>query len=64
MGESSQTEEAATEQPSCPFADQQRNEIWLVLASQMVEGYDKLADIDMLEPSQSNSNEAMRNVRL
>eukprot|EP00961_Rhodomonas_salina_P000594 8610-Rhodomonas_salina.1 len=62
MGESSQTEEAATEQPSGPFADQQRNEIWRVFASQMVEGYEKLADIDMLEPSPSNRNEAMRNV--
>eukprot|EP00961_Rhodomonas_salina_P226681 3065097-Rhodomonas_salina.1 len=64
MGESSQTEEAGTEQQSSPFADQQRNEIWLVFASQMVEGYEKLADIDMLEPSPSNRNEAMRNVRL
>eukprot|EP00961_Rhodomonas_salina_P245283 3314285-Rhodomonas_salina.1 len=30
----------------------------------MIEGYDRLADVDILEPNPSNRNEAMRNVRL
>eukprot|EP00961_Rhodomonas_salina_P206037 2781089-Rhodomonas_salina.1 len=29
-----------------------------------MENYEQLADVDMLEPSPTNSNEAMRNVRL
>eukprot|EP00961_Rhodomonas_salina_P169160 2279299-Rhodomonas_salina.1 len=33
-----------------PFNDTPRNEVWRVFASQMIEGYEELADIDMLEP--------------
>lgn len=40
------------------------NEVWLVLASQMIEGYEELADIDMLEPDPPNRPAAMRKVRL
>eukprot|EP00961_Rhodomonas_salina_P193748 2615862-Rhodomonas_salina.1 len=47
-----------------PFKDLQENEVWLVLASQMAEGYKALADIDMLEPNPANRNEAMQNSRL
>eukprot|EP00961_Rhodomonas_salina_P008411 114423-Rhodomonas_salina.1 len=44
-----------------PFADQDRNEIWHILASQMLEGYEALADIDMLEPDPANHTQAMKN---
>eukprot|EP00961_Rhodomonas_salina_P135794 1827047-Rhodomonas_salina.1 len=30
----------------------------------MIEGYNKLADVDILEPNPSNRNEAMSNVQL
>eukprot|EP00961_Rhodomonas_salina_P124290 1675360-Rhodomonas_salina.1 len=61
-GESSQTGEQLTQ--IGPFQDQLQNDIWWVFASQMMENYETLADIDMLEPNQANSNEAMWNVRL
>ena len=35
------------------------NEIWQVLASQMQDSYEMLADIDMLEPDPGNSKAAM-----
>jgi hypothetical protein len=47
-----------------PFSDVKRNEIWQVLASQMAEGYEHLADLDMLEPNPPNRTHAMRNERL
>eukprot|EP00961_Rhodomonas_salina_P212086 2863619-Rhodomonas_salina.1 len=59
-----ETGEPAPASSSGPFQDQLRNDVWRVLASQMMENYDQLSDIDMLEPSPANRNEAMRNVRL
>eukprot|EP00961_Rhodomonas_salina_P012629 170082-Rhodomonas_salina.1 len=47
-----------------PFQDPLQNEIWKVFTSQMMENYEQLANVDMLEPSQTNSNEAMQTVRL
>eukprot|EP00961_Rhodomonas_salina_P228519 3088585-Rhodomonas_salina.1 len=44
-----------------PFDDEDSNEIWRVFASQMIEGYEELADVDMLEPDPPNSSAAMRN---
>eukprot|EP00961_Rhodomonas_salina_P029449 396960-Rhodomonas_salina.2 len=44
-----------------PFSDECRNEIWKVLASQMLEGYKQLADVDMLELDPANNNAAMKN---
>eukprot|EP00961_Rhodomonas_salina_P104329 1404340-Rhodomonas_salina.1 len=56
-----ETEEPSPESPSGPFQDQLRNDIWRVFALQMMENYGQLSDIDMLEPSPANRNEAMRN---
>eukprot|EP00961_Rhodomonas_salina_P173117 2334459-Rhodomonas_salina.3 len=64
MGESSQTGEQTQPELDGPFTDSLRNDIWRVFALQMIEGYNKLADVDILEPNPSNRNEAMRNVRL
>eukprot|EP00961_Rhodomonas_salina_P221581 2995987-Rhodomonas_salina.1 len=61
-GESSLTGE---QEPAWgPFSDQCSNEIWRVFASQMMENYKQLADVDMLEPNPANSIEAMLNMRL
>ena len=49
---------------SGPFADTKSNEIWRVLASQMVESHRELADIDMLEPNPTNQQQAMKHNRL
>eukprot|EP00961_Rhodomonas_salina_P083871 1127162-Rhodomonas_salina.1 len=57
----SEPREQESETPAGPFQNQQRNEVWQVLASQMMEHYEELADVDMLEPNPSNRNEAMRN---
>eukprot|EP00961_Rhodomonas_salina_P267658 3616483-Rhodomonas_salina.1 len=46
------------------FAYQDCNEIWRILASQMLEGYEALADINMLEPDPANHTQAMKNPRL
>eukprot|EP00961_Rhodomonas_salina_P097628 1313491-Rhodomonas_salina.1 len=46
---------------SGPFSDERSNEIWKVLASQMLEGYEQLADVDMLEQDPANNNAAMKN---
>eukprot|EP00961_Rhodomonas_salina_P073800 991773-Rhodomonas_salina.1 len=46
---------------SGPFSYEHCNEIWKVLASQMLEGYEELADIDMLEPDPANNTAAMKN---
>eukprot|EP00961_Rhodomonas_salina_P189164 2552264-Rhodomonas_salina.2 len=62
MGESSPTGEQTQPELDRPFTDSLGNDIWLVFASQMIKGYDKLADIDILEPNLSNRNEAMHNV--
>eukprot|EP00961_Rhodomonas_salina_P032108 432563-Rhodomonas_salina.2 len=40
------------------------NKVWRVLASNMTEGYEQLADIDMLEADPNNRTEALRNPRL
>eukprot|EP00961_Rhodomonas_salina_P033849 455244-Rhodomonas_salina.1 len=61
MGESSPTGEQTQPELDGPFTDRLCNDIWLVFASQMIEGYDRLADVDILEPNPSNRNEAMRN---
>eukprot|EP00961_Rhodomonas_salina_P150031 2020226-Rhodomonas_salina.1 len=47
-----------------PFTNSLCNDIWQVFAAQMIKGYDKLADIYILEPNLSNRNEAMSNIRL
>eukprot|EP00961_Rhodomonas_salina_P285432 3857073-Rhodomonas_salina.2 len=47
--------------PTGQFSDEQRNEIWRVLALQMLEGYEELAHVDMLEPNPENRNQAMKN---
>eukprot|EP00961_Rhodomonas_salina_P083135 1116895-Rhodomonas_salina.3 len=47
-----------------PFHYSDCNEIWRVFASQMIKGYEELADVDMLEPDPPNSSAAMQNVRL
>eukprot|EP00961_Rhodomonas_salina_P119229 1604570-Rhodomonas_salina.1 len=47
-----------------PFNDAPCNEVWRVFASQMIEGYKELADIDMLEPDQPHSAAAMKNIQL
>eukprot|EP00961_Rhodomonas_salina_P212497 2869930-Rhodomonas_salina.2 len=60
----SETGESKPTQPAGPFQDQLRNDVWLLLASQMMENYEQLVDIDMLEPNPANQNEAMRNHRL
>lgn len=44
-----------------PFSDERHNEIWRVLASQMIEGYIQLADVDMLEPDLANHTQVMKN---
>lgn len=49
---------------SGPFSDERSNEIWKVLASQMLEGYEQLADVDMLELDPANNNAAMKNQQL
>eukprot|EP00961_Rhodomonas_salina_P009926 133716-Rhodomonas_salina.1 len=60
-----ETWEASGEQDAAqnngPFEDQRCNEIWSVLALQMMENYDQLADIDMLEPNQANRKQVMKN---
>eukprot|EP00961_Rhodomonas_salina_P158844 2138455-Rhodomonas_salina.1 len=61
MGESSPTGEQTQPELDGPFTDCLRNDIWRVFASQMIEGYDKLEDVYILEPNPSNRNEAMRN---
>eukprot|EP00961_Rhodomonas_salina_P110329 1484965-Rhodomonas_salina.1 len=63
-GEDSETGEQDAAQQDGPFQDQHRNEIWRVLASQMMENYNQLADIDMLEPNQANRKQVMKNERL
>eukprot|EP00961_Rhodomonas_salina_P183697 2479564-Rhodomonas_salina.1 len=44
-----------------PFDDADSNEVWRVFASQMIEGYEELANIDMLEPDPANRAAAMKN---
>eukprot|EP00961_Rhodomonas_salina_P294039 3934220-Rhodomonas_salina.4 len=46
------------------FNNTHSNEVWHVFASQMIEGYEELADINMLEPDPPNSQAAMKNVSL
>lgn len=55
-GESETGEHTPTEGP---FTDNLKNEIWRVFASQMMENYDQLAYVDMLEPNPANRREAM-----
>eukprot|EP00961_Rhodomonas_salina_P192912 2603143-Rhodomonas_salina.1 len=62
--DSGESEPEVMDQPTGPFSDAQRNEVWQVLASQMMEHYEELADVDMLEPNPANRNEALRNARL
>eukprot|EP00961_Rhodomonas_salina_P127599 1720540-Rhodomonas_salina.1 len=64
MEESSLTGEQTQPELDRPFTDRLHNDIWRLFASQMIEGYDKLADVDILEPNPSNRNKAMLNVRL
>mmetsp|Transcript_27856 Transcript_27856/g.65715 ORF Transcript_27856/g.65715 Transcript_27856/m.65715 type:complete len:97 (-) Transcript_27856:1858-2148(-) len=61
-----ETTEGSAEPPMVdgPFSNERRNEIWRVLASQMIKGYEALADIDMLEPDPANHTAAMKNPRL
>eukprot|EP00961_Rhodomonas_salina_P012203 164346-Rhodomonas_salina.1 len=61
MGESSPMGEQTQPELDGPFTDRLRNDIWRLFASQMIEGYDRLADVDILEQNPSNRNEAMRN---
>eukprot|EP00961_Rhodomonas_salina_P177908 2399090-Rhodomonas_salina.1 len=46
------------------FSNEHCNEIWKVLASQMLESYEELAYVDMLEPDPANNTAAMKNPRL
>ena len=43
------------------FKDKHKNEVWRVLASQIQEGYEQLADLDMLEADPTNRKQAMKN---
>eukprot|EP00961_Rhodomonas_salina_P302912 3941021-Rhodomonas_salina.2 len=44
-----------------PFDDTERNKVWSVFTSQMIKGYEELADIDMLKPDPANRAAAMKN---
>ena len=41
------------------FENEDLNQIWRVLASQTMEDYNQLADIDMLKPDPANSKQVM-----
>eukprot|EP00961_Rhodomonas_salina_P252464 3412445-Rhodomonas_salina.2 len=60
----SEPEEPVPESLTGPFHNEQRNKVWRALASQMMEHYEELADVDMLEPNPSTRNEAMCDTRL
>ena len=47
-----------------PFDDEQKNKVWRVLASQLQEGFETLADLDMMEQDPVNRRAAMKNERL
>jgi hypothetical protein len=61
MGEQATT---STSNSDGPFDDPQKNQVWRVLASQMMASYDELADVDMLEPDPTNRKAALKHSRL
>ena len=61
MGEQATT---STSNSDGPFDDPQKNQVWRVLASQMMALYDELADVDMLEPDPTNRKAALKRSRL
>eukprot|EP00961_Rhodomonas_salina_P250236 3382649-Rhodomonas_salina.1 len=60
----SETGELTQKDCAGPFQNILQNEVWRELASQMMDNYEQLADIDTLEPNPAHHKEAMQNPRL